>query len=96
MLEKNGSAVDAALSSLICNGLLNMQSMGLGGGFLMTIYDKKKQKTVVLNARETAPLKTHEHMFDGESYEAIKSGCYLNLNFIFITLKDYVLNKNLI
>lgn len=74
VLEQSGSAVDAALSSLICNGLMNMQSMGLGGGFLMTIYDRKLRKAVVLNAKETAPLKAHEHMFNNELTESNQSG----------------------
>lgn len=32
-----------------------MQSMGLGGGFLMTIYIKETQTAYSLNARERAP-----------------------------------------
>jgi gamma-glutamyltranspeptidase len=33
--------VDAALAALFCNGVYNCQSMGLGGGFLMTVYTTK-------------------------------------------------------
>jgi gamma-glutamyltranspeptidase/glutathione hydrolase/leukotriene-C4 hydrolase len=33
--------VDAALAALFCNGVYNSQSMGLGGGFLMTVYTAK-------------------------------------------------------
>ena len=40
MLLKNGSAVDAAIATSICNGISNPQSMGIGGGFLMLIYLK--------------------------------------------------------
>lgn len=32
-----------------------MQSMGLGGGFLMTIYNRQNKTAYVLNAREKAP-----------------------------------------
>ncbi|XP_015175676.1 PREDICTED: gamma-glutamyltranspeptidase 1-like isoform X2 [Polistes dominula] len=66
ILEKNGSAVDATIASMICDGLVNMQSMGLGGGFLMTIYDKSAGKAYVLNARDRAPLAANATMFIGK------------------------------
>ncbi|GLV46802.1 uncharacterized protein CBL_20949 [Carabus blaptoides fortunei] len=65
-LEQRGSAVDAAIATLFCNGIVNMQSMGLGGGFLMTIYTKNDRKAVTLNARETAPLNATWDMYQNE------------------------------
>ncbi|KAL7294184.1 hypothetical protein TKK_0012205 [Trichogramma kaykai] len=64
MLDRNGSAVDAAIASLICNGIINMQSMGLGGGFLMTIYERQNNRIYVLNAREAAPAAAYAHMYE--------------------------------
>lgn len=43
------------------------QSMGLGGGFLMTIYDSQTGTVTSLNAREVAPSGAHEDMFGGDS-----------------------------
>lgn len=63
ILGKNGSAVDATIAAMICNGIVNMQSMGLGGGFLMTIYQKETRKAYTLIARETAPLKATFDMY---------------------------------
>lgn len=51
---------------MICNGLVNMQSLGLGGGFLMTIYDKAAGRAYVLNARDRAPLLANATMYAGK------------------------------
>ena len=64
MFLKNGSVVDAAVATLFCNGLVNSQSMGLGGGFLMTLYLRDERKAITLDARETAPLQAHRDMFN--------------------------------
>jgi gamma-glutamyltranspeptidase/glutathione hydrolase/leukotriene-C4 hydrolase len=63
ILEQDGSAVDAAIATMFCNGIFTMQSMGLGGGFLMTIYIKENETAYTLNARETAPMKASPEMY---------------------------------
>lgn len=35
-----------------------MQSMGIGGGFIMNLFIKKEQKAYTINARERAPIKS--------------------------------------
>lgn len=67
ILRKNGSAVDAAIATLFCEGVVCLQGMGIGGGFLMTIYSKGERKVWALNARETAPAGAYENMFHGNS-----------------------------
>lgn len=63
ILSRNGSAVDAAVAALFCNGVVNMQSMGLGGGFMMTVYDRATKTAHALVARETAPSAATKYMF---------------------------------
>lgn len=38
--------------------------MGLGGGFVATIYDKSKENVETMIARERAPLASHKNMFE--------------------------------
>lgn len=40
-----------------------MQSMGIGGGFTMTIYNRAAKSAYVLDARETAPSSATENMY---------------------------------
>lgn len=68
ILDRNGSAVDATIAALFCNGIVTMQSMGLGGGFLMTIYMREEKKAYFLNAREKAPLNAKNEMYKDDPY----------------------------
>lgn len=63
IFEKGGSAADAAISTLLCEGIASPQSTGLGGGFVMTIYSKEKNQVETLIARDVAPLAATENMF---------------------------------
>jgi len=67
ILMKNGSAVEAAIAALFCEGVVCVQSMGLGGGFLMTIYKRDNGSVETLNAREVAPKAANKTMFNGNS-----------------------------
>ncbi|XP_055844095.1 glutathione hydrolase 1 proenzyme-like [Episyrphus balteatus] len=63
MLDDGGSAVDAAIATLLCEGIMLPHSMGLGGGFFAVIYNKTTGSIETLNARESAPLASTEGMF---------------------------------
>ncbi|GMT35975.1 hypothetical protein PFISCL1PPCAC_27272, partial [Pristionchus fissidentatus] len=63
ILIKGGNAVDAAIAGIICLGIVNPQSSGIGGGHFMTIYNKTTGLCSTVDARETAPAAASEHMF---------------------------------
>lgn len=73
ILEKGGSAVDAAVALLFCNGAVNPQSMGLGGGVFITVYTNSTGVAEVIDGREAAPLATTAQMFIGNS-SLVRSG----------------------
>ncbi|XP_023171971.2 glutathione hydrolase 1 proenzyme isoform X2 [Drosophila hydei] len=62
-LKLGGSVVDAALAALLCNGLIGMQSMGLGGGMIMNIYMHNERRAYTILSREMAPRSLHADNF---------------------------------
>eukprot|EP00040_Diaphanoeca_grandis_P044861 m.13890 g.13890 ORF g.13890 m.13890 type:complete len:650 (-) comp9901_c0_seq1:141-2090(-) len=61
ILQKGGSAVDAAITTTLCIGLVNSHSSGIGGGGFMVI--KSGQTVETLDFRETAPAAVTQNMF---------------------------------
>lgn len=79
ILQKGGKAVDALISSLLCEGVTMPHTMGIGGGSFMTIYEKSKQKASVIIARETAPAKATVDMFHGDPNLSMKGGLSIGI-----------------
>jgi gamma-glutamyltranspeptidase len=46
--------------------------MGIGGGFLMLVYQKNFKKMTVIDARETAPKNAFETMYTQNPLLALK------------------------
>ncbi|XP_055587958.1 glutathione hydrolase 1 proenzyme-like [Uranotaenia lowii] len=74
ILRKNGSAADAAIAVLFCEGVTCPQSAGLGGGFFLTIYDRATKTAHTLDARETAPAAATKDMYVNNQEAAVVGG----------------------
>ena len=72
ILQRNGSAVDAAIASMLCIGVVNMQSTGISGGGMMLIYNRESRTSEVVDFREKAPASSTRDMYKGKKREAVR------------------------
>ena len=63
MLERGGSAVDAAVAVQTVLNLVEPQSSGIGGGAFMLFFNSKTGETVSYDGRESAPRRAREDLF---------------------------------
>ncbi|XP_057559500.1 glutathione hydrolase 7 isoform X3 [Hippopotamus amphibius kiboko] len=55
VLRKQGSSVDAAVAAALCLGIVAPHSSGLGGGGVMLVHDIRRNKSHLIDFRESAP-----------------------------------------
>jgi gamma-glutamyltranspeptidase / glutathione hydrolase len=75
VLERGGTAIDAAIAAQLVLGLVEPQSSGLGGGAFLVYYNAKTDRVTSLDAREVAPAAATPKRFDGLSFaDTVESG----------------------
>ena len=77
VMRDNGTAIDAAIATLICLGLIHPHSSGIGGGGYMLLYKRSTKTATYLDFRETAPGASTADMFKNRTEES-KKGWYSN------------------
>lgn len=79
IIEKGGSAIDAAIAVQTVLTLVEPQSSGIGGGAFMVYYDAKTGNVTTYDGREKAPISANPDWFmqNGKPmkfFDAVKSG----------------------
>lgn len=71
VLERGGSAADAAIAVQAMLSLVEPQSSGVGGGAFLHYYDAASGELTVYDGRETAPAQVSRTMFLDEAGEPL-------------------------
>ncbi|CAA0814302.1 Gamma-glutamyltranspeptidase 3 [Striga hermonthica] len=79
MVEKGGHAVDAAVATALCLGVVSPTSSGIGGGAFMLVRSSSSSSSSsssAIDMRETAPAAASQNMYEknsGAKYEGALS-----------------------
>ncbi len=63
ILEQGGNAFDAAVAVSATLAVVEPYSSGLGGGGFWLLHESKNKKDIMIDGRETAPLKATRNMY---------------------------------
>lgn len=74
LMRQGGNAVDAAVGSALCLGVLNPSSSGIGGGCFINYYEKATLTGRFYDSRETAPSGASPTMFDDDPSLSVNGG----------------------
>ncbi|XP_043711893.1 glutathione hydrolase 3-like isoform X2 [Telopea speciosissima] len=64
VLKDGGHAVDAAVATALCLGVVNPMSSGIGGGAFMVVRSSSTSQAEAFDMRETAPLAASKDMYE--------------------------------
>lgn len=77
ILSQGGNAFDAAIAVTASLAVVEPYSSGIGGGGLYLLHQPKNNHYVMIDARETAPLRAHKDLYLDENGE-VKPGASIN------------------
>ena len=63
ILQRGGTAVDAAVATALAVGVVNPSSCGIGGGGFMLVFERAARRVYALDYRESAPAAARRDMF---------------------------------
>ena len=66
ILMQGGSAVDGAIAAIICLGVIQIHSTGIGGGAFMAVYKRDSKEIFGFDFRETVPKNAKLEDFDSD------------------------------
>ena len=64
ILQKGGSAVDAAVAVFLCIGTVQFYFSGIGGGGFMIVYKRAEKMMYGFDYRETIPRNVNKTLFE--------------------------------
>jgi len=74
MLQNGGSAVDAAIASALCLGVVHNFASGIGGGGFMLVYNTPTRTSTLFDFREEAPAASNPAVFQANPNDAVSTG----------------------
>lgn len=77
ILSQGGNAFDAAIAVTASLAVVEPYSSGIGGGGLYLLHQPKNNHYVMIDARETAPLRAHKDLYLDENGE-VRPGASIN------------------
>ena len=91
VLKEKGNAVDSAVATIFCLGVINLHSCGIGGGGFMVAYMRETKEYIIYDFREEAPSQASENMYV-KSNKTSKYGIYSIILFICLN----IINRNML
>lgn len=93
ILNLGGNAVDGAIASKLCLGVVSPASSGIGGGGFILIHNAVSKANTFIDARECAPTNSSSHMFESDPLAAQNGGLAIavpgEIRGLYLAWKDY-------